>query len=379
VCIRKTEESKSNYDDYDNDYSKGIEIYVEHYKHCSNRDLIIEAMPNALAKAQLVHDFYNQVSSNLISNLKLIVVLHETSSNETIEQLKTWMMLFDRKQLLVLSHSELQNQPERIQWRIEQFFDKKFQLAFESHVNVKLEPQVEPMHPVESYRLVETEDGPWMEERPYPRVTRKFAYAALLGWNPDPFQNKIYLDATRILMGSMKASEEADFVVLMTYHDNEAESILRREGAIIKHVAPIEHSLDITYFEPWFVDIAYSKLRAFELTEYARVQVVDVDSAISGVEKMDKLFTLFPDAKIVAEGRGSESPIRAGWLMIWPSLHDFDAMKQLLERGVFTSERGWDNLDLPVDYPGWKAPKSMNNWEFYGSQLEQGKRKILHH
>jgi hypothetical protein len=87
---------------------------------------------------------------------------------------------------------------------------------------------------------------------------------------------------------------------------------------------------------------------------------------------MDEMFASYPNVKLVAEGLGSDSPLRAGWLMIKPSVEDFNEMQQLLERGVFTSEHGWDNLDLVVEYPGWTPAKPTNKWEFYGSQLEQG-------
>ncbi|KAL7474864.1 hypothetical protein ACHAW6_000815, partial [Cyclotella cf. meneghiniana] len=137
-------------------------------------------------------------------------------------------------------------------------------------------------------------------------------------------------------------------------------------------IAPLHHSLDVTYFEPWFVAIALAKLRAFELTKYARVQVLDVDTSVLEAENMDKLFTLFSDSKLVAEGLGSDSPLRAGWFMLQPSEKDFLNIQGILDRGVFTNEHGWDNLDLPVEYPGWKSSHPSRTWEFYGSQLEQG-------
>jgi hypothetical protein len=215
-----------------------------------------------------------------------------------------------------------------------------------------------------------------MEQRPFPPfvVPRAFAYASVLGWNPDESQNSVYFDATRVLIRSLQDSA-ADFVVLMMYHDVETETLLRTEGAIVKHISPIYHSLGVTYFEPWFVDIALAKLRAFELTEYKRVQLLDVDTYIDGSYQLDTLFNSFPDSKIVAEGLGADSPLRAGWLMLKPSSEDFNEMQQLLELGVFTSELGWDNLGLPVQYPGWLYPTS-GSWEFYGSQLEQSKSRL---
>jgi hypothetical protein len=225
----------------------------------------------------------------------------------------------------------------------------------------------------EFYNFIDKSRGPWMEERPFPRADapRNVAYAAVLGWNPDEEQNKLYLDAMRVMIRSLKDAA-ADFVVLMMTKDKEAEALLSSEGAIIQHIEPMKHSLDIPHFEPWFVNIALAKLHAFELTSYDRVQVLDVDALITSADEMDALFTSFPDARLVAEGLGTDSPLRAGWLMIKPSADDFHNMKELLERGTFSGEHGWDNLDLVVEYPGWSPAKPSNKWEFYGSQLEQG-------
>jgi hypothetical protein len=200
---------------------------------------------------------------------------------------------------------------------------------------------------------------------------RGFAYTSVLGYNPDESQNTLYLDALRVMIRSLKSSN-ADFVVLMMYRNKEAEALLKAEGTIIRHIDPMKHSLDISYFEPWFVDIAFAKLRAFELTQYKRVQILDIDALIASSDGMDKMFTLYQNAKLVAEGLGADSPLRAGWLMIEPSTDDFDQMEQLLERGTFSIEQGWDNLNLPMEYPGWTSEKPTSNWEFYGSVLEQG-------
>ena len=80
----------------------------------------------------------------------------------------------------------------------------------------------------------------------------------------------------------------------------------------MKYVSPIESSLDVAQFEPWFVSIA----RAFQQTEYDRVQLLDVDSFVWYGGSMDQLFTSFQQSNLVAEGLGADSPLHAGWLLI---------------------------------------------------------------
>jgi hypothetical protein len=312
----------------------------------------------------------------------MIALLRESNPGEYGTFLETWSSVFNRQQLLVLSSSELQNYPQRSQWRIEQFLGQTFEGILESSDpgDAVRSHSVSTSNEVLSdfYKFMNESQGPWMEQHPFPRTAaaKSFAYTSVLGWNPDSSQNAIYLDATRILIRSLKSSD-ADFVVLMMYNDKAAEEALLAEGAIIKHISPVKHSLEVLHFEPWFVDIALAKLRAFELVEYDRVQVIDVDSAVLDIEKMDQLFNAFTDVKLVAEGLGSDSPLRAGWLMIQPSVHDFQSMQVLLQRGVFSTQYGWDNLNLPVQYPGWKPKNPLSNWEFYGSQLEQGVLSFL--
>ena len=206
---------------------------------------------------------------------------------------------------------------------------------------------------------------------------KRYAYATVLGWNPDSTINEIHLDAVRVLLKSLKEST-SDFVVLLTQQNPDAKNLLELEGAIVKYVSPVESSLDVAQFEPWFVSIALSKLRAFQLTEYDRVQLLDVDSFVWNGSSMDQLFTSFQQSNLVAEGLGADSPLRAGWLLIRPSETDYQQMESILKRGVFDSSKGWDGPDLPIDYPGWVS-KIDDKWGFYGSQLEQGKshREII--
>ncbi|KAL3782062.1 hypothetical protein HJC23_006290 [Cyclotella cryptica] len=364
---------------FENRYTKGIRFYAEHFAHCSGNEATIDSAPDAIMQAERVHDMYSQVNDESLSKLKFIVIASEFISNEYTSYLKDWLRYFDRQQLLLLSSSELQQHAERTQWRIEQFMGRNFDVALNSiSTSSKSHSFQDKKQTNDAFlQFVDTENGPWMEQRPFPRsdALKTFAYATVLGWNPDKSQNKLYLDATRVLIRSVKGSI-ADFVVLMMNDDKEAETLLQSEGAIIKHIVPINHSLENSYFEPWFIDIALAKLRAFELTEYKRVQVLDVDIAIKAAQ-MDTLFTSYQQARLVSEGLGSDSPVRAGWFMLYPSVQDFKDMEQLLEHGVFTNERGWDNLDLPVDYPGWKLVNPSPKWEFYGSQLEQG--LLFHH
>ena len=51
----------------------------------------------------------------------------------------------------------------------------------------------------------------------------------------------------------------------------------------------VESSLDVAQFEPWFVSIALTKLRAFQQTEYDRVQLLDMDSFVWFGGSMDQI------------------------------------------------------------------------------------------
>jgi hypothetical protein len=361
--------------DLDNQYDQGATFYAKNFEHCSSDDIIMDVLTSeTLMHADRVKGMYGEVKS---SNLKILVTLDESVPGVYGRYLDVWADLFDRKQMLILSFSELQQYPQRAQWRIEQFLDKSFEGQLEVDEDVsKSAPSYSSArndHQKFDY-FMNALKGPWMEQRPFPQgtATKKFAYASVLGWNPDATQNKLYLDALRVMIQSLKDSS-ADYIVLMMNDDKEAEAQLQAEGAIVKVISPMQHSLDAPYFEPWFVDIALAKLRAFELTAYKRIQVLDVDASVESAERMDELFTSYPNVHLVAEGLGSDSPLRAGWLMIEPSLTVFDDLQKILERGVFSSELGWDDMNLPVEYPGWEPANPKNNWEFYGSQLEQGK------
>lgn len=115
---------------FDNEktYNRGAIHYSKNFDHCSSDDLILDATPKILMQAERVHELYNQVGSDV----KMIAIVRESSPGEFGRHLKSWAHLFDRKQMLVLSSSELQISPHKAQWRIEQFLGKFFEGKLES-------------------------------------------------------------------------------------------------------------------------------------------------------------------------------------------------------------------------------------------------------
>lgn len=197
----------------------------------------------------------------------------------------------------------------------------------------------------------------------------------MLGWNPDDDARHLYLEAALVWIHSLRESgTDADIIVLVNYDDPEMQETLEKAGAIVKRVDNLDRAWGgDEYFEPWFANVALAKLRAFQLTEYERVQFMDVDVSIDQRTNPDQLFLRWPNAKLVTEGLGGDSPLRAGWLMIRPSDADFEQLERIARDGKFDDKLGWDHLDLPVEYPGWEHGKgALNKWGFFGSQLEQG-------
>ena len=342
--------------------------------HCSDGSLLFDVSSMRLMQPKRLSELYKQAGSDL----KLIVVVRGYTFEPYGHYLDTWAHYFERDQMLVISSNELQDRPDNSHWRIEQFLHESFPVELESVSVISTVPPLDQqdlkdIHD-EFYTFIDSKIGPWMEETPFPRFSgrySRFAFATVLGWNPRSTQMKLYVDAVRVLIRSLRNKSKADIVVIMLYEDKYTEELLTSEGAVVKRARRIEHSQDIKEFEPWFVDIAFAKLRAFELTEYERVQYFDADVAIQEASALDELFVSFPNAKLVAEGLGFDSPLRAGWMMIKPSQVAFEDIQDILKHGSFDTSKGWDSLGLPVNYPGWIYPKS--DWNFYGSSLEQGK------
>ena len=319
------------------------------------------------------------------------VLTKRNDLGEYVNHLKVWASLFGRRNILFLSQEEAETDPEALQWRVTEFLGLR-------HVHINLNVKKSDTNTnfastranqilqllftnsnKELQNFLQNYPGPWMEQKPFPfsefERSKRFAFATVLGWSPNSSQNKLYIDAVRVWIHSIrKSGTNSDMVVIMTYHDSQAESLLKADGATVKLVKRIEYSQNIDEFEPWFADITFAKLRAFELTEYDRVQFFDADVAIEDGSSLDNLFSSFPNTKLVAEGLGPDSPLRAGWMMIKPSQSNFNAMEKILQLGTFDKIRGWNQLDLPVEYPGWR---SFSDWNFYGSSLEQGEIHVM--
>ncbi|KAL7476588.1 hypothetical protein ACHAW6_002435 [Cyclotella cf. meneghiniana] len=176
---------------FDEFYNNGIKYYSKRFEHCAQGEFMLDATPNYLPLARRVYDTYSdeKVSSNVIANLKLIVILREPISRELswynhkvaffrnggevpwikdvlfhnttiksfdeyshelkevitksphtaygfyVDHLRLWVELFDRQQLLILSYDELLRDPYRVQSRIESFLGVKFGDGFR-HDNI---------------------------------------------------------------------------------------------------------------------------------------------------------------------------------------------------------------------------------------------------
>lgn len=172
-----------------------------------------------------------------------------------------------------------------------------------------------------------------------------------------------------------ETGSDADAVVLMNFDDDETEETLVCAGAIIERVGRMTRRPEDRHFEGWFADVAFAKLHAFRLTDYERVQLMDLDVSLG--RNLDALFSYAPDARLASEGLGGDAPLRAGWLLIRPSASDFAGLVAIIENGKFDEELGWEHLDLPVEYPGWSRTEgALHKWGFYGSQLEQGEGRL---
>jgi hypothetical protein len=160
--------------DQDHRFSQGLELYHEHFRHCQDYNITLDATPNYIMYPERIKEIYEK--SGTASNLKIIFSLREPTSREislyshkvvhsrdrnpqnwtrdvlkdngetmsfeeymdkvllpnqeqTLELgryarlLKRWFDLFDRKQILLLSYHELKTNETAFMERILQFLN----------------------------------------------------------------------------------------------------------------------------------------------------------------------------------------------------------------------------------------------------------------
>jgi hypothetical protein len=201
-------------------YKRGIEFYAKRFQHCNEngrpRKFILDATPDYLMFADRVHKVYKKVGGDLLSSLKLIVILREPVSRlrslhhmktalkeitvmtfdqyservsksdilygKYVDHLRKWVDLFSRDQLLVLSYDEVQEDPDKVQWRIQEFVGgslpgKLSRVNFNtqgnktktisSHASRILGPLFEVKND-ELYEFLDSDHGPSMQQYPFP-------------------------------------------------------------------------------------------------------------------------------------------------------------------------------------------------------------------
>eukprot|EP00584_Thalassiosira_punctigera_P008699 CAMPEP_0172540804 /NCGR_PEP_ID=MMETSP1067-20121228/11732_1 /TAXON_ID=265564 ORGANISM="Thalassiosira punctigera, Strain Tpunct2005C2" /NCGR_SAMPLE_ID=MMETSP1067 /ASSEMBLY_ACC=CAM_ASM_000444 /LENGTH=348 /DNA_ID=CAMNT_0013326721 /DNA_START=153 /DNA_END=1199 /DNA_ORIENTATION=+ len=205
-------------------YDRGVEFYARRFQHClvsGNTEFIMDATPDYLTYPTRIAEVYANAGPEALSKLKLMVILREPISRElslynhmifygheglTFEQhavsirkgkgnphwvstgkyvnhLKKFASFLSREQILVLSYDEVRTDPKKTQWRIQQFLGGEFPGELETlntHENPNKLRVVSPKarkvlgrmfekKNEELYEFLETNPGPWMEQRPFPR------------------------------------------------------------------------------------------------------------------------------------------------------------------------------------------------------------------
>jgi len=237
ACRAQTFDDEPNYFakeahffDKDDRFAEGVEFYARRFQRCidrGNTDFIMDATPDYLTYPERISEVYMNAGTAARSRLKLIVVLREPISRELslynhmisykqagltfeehadkisngrggwastgmyVDHLKKFASFLSREQLLVLSYDELKTNPQKAQWRIEQFLGREFPGELETlntHENPNklrvvppsarqvLEPLFEDKNE-ELYEFLDTNPGPWMEQRPFPRFQLEASFA----------------------------------------------------------------------------------------------------------------------------------------------------------------------------------------------------------
>jgi len=159
-----------------------------------------------------------------------------------------------------------------------------------------------------------------------------------------------YLPGVEALGGSLKATGTAEPMVLMVTADVGAPTRekLTAQGWLVREINPIPNPKPSSQMLPRF-SAAYTKLRAWQLTDFDKVVLLDADTIV--MKNVDDLF----DRPELSAGPDFFLPDRfnSGVMVIEPSEATFDRMEEAL--GQEASYDGGDQGFLNLFFDGWYA------------------------
>ena len=200
-----------------------MEFYAQRYQHCPNPNTIrLDATPDYLTFPERIIESYTK--ANALDTVKFMVVLREPVARELslynhghyynkalpptfeeyaetkllwrltnpnmvnhhtgkyVDHLKKLSSFISRDRILVLSYDEVKTDPEKVQWRIEQFIGReipgeirklnahdsaKKQTGVSEHARAAIGPVFKEKNQ-ELYQFLSDKPGPWMEQHPFP-------------------------------------------------------------------------------------------------------------------------------------------------------------------------------------------------------------------
>lgn len=121
------------------------------------------------------------------------------------------------------------------------------------------------------------------------------------------------------------------------------------------------------------------KLRAFQLTQYDRVVLLDMDTAIK--QPLDHLFDI--DKEIIftydhaMDGPGTAAPpAQGGFFVLKPSLRTYDRFLDIMREGDFRPSSGWAGSGIGWCYGGQTIQGVVS---YYYNRVDPANKHILDH
>lgn len=221
-------------------WKQGVDFYRQHFRNCNeNATILVDATPDYLPHADRVRETYDKLGSQYVKDLKILLILREpvareyswynhmvvdcmkpdpppyakrvldddgkvntfnayldtsvfpsidTSYGHYAKWLRKWMDLFDRNQILVLSHEELMSEPVSVIHRLQKFLHFEGRSRMEVAVHNKRSGKVADVPGLsckaqkrlskvfeqsnkDLYELLNARPGPF-EQRPFPKFQR---------------------------------------------------------------------------------------------------------------------------------------------------------------------------------------------------------------